>query len=45
MDIAGMMNSAVNWPFLKEPIWRWFVFLLIIGFMLGAQRGMLRHME
>jgi hypothetical protein len=44
-DPQQFLKTATTWPFLQEPIWRWFVFMLVIGFFASAQKGMLRHMR
>lgn len=45
MDVQNTLSNAVNWPFLQEPIWRWFVFIIVLSFLLGAWNGALRHMK
>lgn len=32
------IKNLANWSFMQEPIWRWFVFLIAIGLLLGAWR-------
>ena len=44
-NASDLLKSAVSWPFLNEPIWRWFVFILVLGFLLTAWNGVLRHMR
>lgn len=39
------MDKLYNWPFLNEPIWRWFLFLIVIGALLGVWNGVLRHLK
>lgn len=44
--MGGMkLPNPLTWPFLNEPIWRWFVFLLAISFLLRAWRGVLNEMK
>lgn len=44
-NLKDMLSSAVSWPFLQEPIWRWLVFIIAIGGLLAAWNGVLRHMR
>lgn len=44
-DPQALLSSLTNWPFLQEPIWRWFVFIVAMGLLLQAWKGVLRHME
>ena len=44
-DPQGMLKNLTTWPFLQEPIWRWFVFILILAAFASVQKGMLRHMR
>lgn len=40
-----MISNLTNWPFLQEPIWRWFVFLIAIGLFLNVWNGVLSYMR
>ena len=39
------LSMAMDWRFLNEPFWRWFVFIIALGAALAMWRGVLRHME
>ena len=39
------MDKLYDWPFLNEPIWRWFVFLIAIGFLMGAWARVLEMLK
>lgn len=41
-DVKAAVSNAVNWPFLQEPLWRWFVFIVAMGAILGVWAGVLR---
>ena len=45
MDPNAVISGLVNWPFMNEPIYRWFVFILIMSAFLSAWSGVLRHMK
>ena len=45
MNPKDLLSNAVSWPFLQEPIWRWLVFIVVLGFLLSAWNGVLRHMK
>lgn len=36
-----MLDKLTNWSFLNEPLWRWFVFIVAMGFIMWAWRGIL----
>lgn len=42
---SNVIDDALHWEFLNEPFYRWFVFLIAIGFAMGAWHGVLRHLE
>jgi len=44
-DPQAFLRTLTTWPFLQEPIWRWFIFLLILALFANVQKGMLRHMR
>lgn len=44
-DPAAFLGKLTTWPFLQEPIWRWFIFLLVLALFANVQKGMLRHMR
>jgi hypothetical protein len=44
-DPQAMLKQLTTWPFLQEPIWRWFVFIIVLSLLLGAWNGALRHMR
>lgn len=39
------LKSLPNWQFMSEPIWRWFVFLIVISLFLNVWRGVQDHMK
>jgi hypothetical protein len=39
------MPNPLEWEFLKEPLWRWFLFMLALGLMLNAWRSVLNEMS
>ena len=39
------MGNPFQWPFLNEPIWRWFLFLVVIGALMTTWAGVLRHIK
>lgn len=39
------MSNPFDWAFLNEPLWRWFLFLVAIGFIMGAWGFVLTHMK
>ena len=43
--VAGIINNAVNWPFLQEPAYRWFIFLGALMLMSLAWGGILEFMK
>lgn len=40
-----VVGPAINWQFLDEPLYRWFIFLAALSLMLGAWGGILRLMK
>lgn len=40
-----MLESLTNWPFLNEPIYRWFIFLVAISLFTAAWNGVLSMMQ
>lgn len=42
MDVVGTIKKGVTWPFLDEPLYRWFLFIIILGALLSAWAGALR---
>lgn len=36
-----MFSTLTNWTFLNEPLWRWAIFIVAIGFILWAWGGIL----
>lgn len=45
MDVNNVAEKVLDWRFLNEPWWRWFMFILLMGFLLGSWKGVMRHME
>jgi hypothetical protein len=41
----GTLKNIVSTPFLNEPFWRWVVFIIALGFVLGAWRGVIGYMK
>lgn len=39
------MGNIFEWPFLQEPIYRWFMFLIILALFGVVWRGVLNHMK
>lgn len=39
------VNRFANWPFLNEPLYRWFLFFLAIGFMSWGWNGVISLMK
>lgn len=37
--------NAFNWPFLNEPIYRWFLFLVVISLFIASWRFVLGHIK
>lgn len=35
---------VLNWRFMDEPAYRWAIFVIMMGFFLGAWGNVLRHM-
>ncbi len=42
---AKGMPNPLAWGFLGEPLWRWFIFIIALGFLLRAWRGILAEMK
>lgn len=42
---ADRMPNPLAFRFLNEPLWRWFVFTLALGFLLHAWRGVIGYMK
>lgn len=40
-----LMNKLATWPFMNEPIWRWFVFMVAMGGIMTAWNGVLAFMK
>lgn len=45
MGMGATLPNPLAWAFLGEPLWRWFVFMLALGFLLRAWRGVLNEMK
>lgn len=45
MNVSDYLNSAVNWQFLNEPLYRWWLFFLAIALSLFAWHGVLEFMK
>lgn len=39
------MDKLFDWPFLQEPIWRWFLFLIVIGMFFAAWGFVVGHIK
>lgn len=39
------IKSAFNWPFMQEPLYRWFVFLIAITLFSAVWARMLTYMK
>lgn len=48
-NLGGLTGDRLPNPlafrFLNEPLWRWFVFLVALGFLLDAWRRVLTYMK
>lgn len=42
---GDMLPNPLAFRFLNEPLWRWFVFVIALGFLLHAWRGVLTYMK
>ena len=40
-----MFSKVFDWPFLKEPLWRWFVFLVAISLFAAVWSMILGYMK
>ncbi|MGI0011913.1 MAG: hypothetical protein ACREBU_00505 [Nitrososphaera sp.] len=43
--VASAVGKAASWPFLQEPIWRWFVFFVALGLIFRVWAGILSFMK
>jgi len=43
--IGAWINSAVNWQFLDEPVYRWAIFIGVMLALMAAWGGILREMR
>lgn len=41
----AIITRLANWPFLNEPIWRWFVFAIAFGALMAGWNGVLAFMK
>ena len=39
-----MFDKIIDWPFLNEPMYRWFLFILALSFFAFAWNGVLNLM-
>lgn len=39
------MAAIFDWPFLQEPIWRWFLFLIVLTCFFAAWGFVLSHIK
>ena len=39
------INQAFNWPFMQEPLWRWFMFLVAITLFSAVWAMILKYMK
>jgi hypothetical protein len=39
------MKNPFEWEFLNEPIWRWFIFLVVLSIFIAVWNGVLRFIE
>lgn len=44
-NVSDFFNSIVNWDFLNEPLYRWWLFLLAIALSLFVWNGVLSFMK
>lgn len=43
--LSEIWANTGEWKFLDEPIWRWTVFLIAIGLILGGWSGIVRGLK
>ena len=43
-SLGQMVMDLPKWPFLNEPIWRWFVFIVAISLFINVWKGVQDHM-
>lgn len=43
--MLNTLTGLTQWPFLNEPIYRWFIFLIVLSLFGVAWRGVLDHMK
>lgn len=36
--------NPLNWEFMKEPAWRWMLFIIALSFFLAAWKGVVKEM-
>lgn len=44
-SVSDFFNGLVNWQFLNEPLYRWWLFFLAISLSLFAWHGVLEFMK
>lgn len=42
---GGLWGYTIGWQFLNEPLWAWFVFIIVMGFALNAWNGVVSYMK
>jgi hypothetical protein len=40
-----MFDKAINWQFQNEPLWRWFLFIVILSMTLKVWHSVLGYMK
>lgn len=45
MAIADSVQNLAGWPFLQEPVWRWFIFIGAMLMMMFVWHGILDFMK
>lgn len=45
MDATNTVPNPLEFTFLNEPLWRWFVFIVALGLILHAWRAVLNEMR
>lgn len=43
--MGQVFTNLADWPFLNEPIYRWFVFLIIVILFLHVWNGVMDHIR
>lgn len=43
--MSDFISGIVNWPFLAEPLYRWAIFMIAIGFIGAGWSGVLEFMK